>query len=285
MKRIIITIAIILFHLNAFAGGGWVQPKGMGYYKLSQWWIVADAHYTSTGEVDPNGTRATYFTSVFAEYGVTDRITGVVYWPFFGRSLVYEQVSGTTGEVITPGDAINGIGDMDLTVKYGLTKDTRIALSASLLLGLPLGESSGGRDGTLQTGDGEFNQMIQLDAGTSFNVFGLYPYVNAYAAFNNRTNGFSDEFRWGAEVGLSYKFLYANVRIQNVTSLKNGDSNFNTAGTSLFANNMEFLAITPEVGIIINDSWGVMANYGTAEYGRLIFANPTYSVGIFYKPK
>ena len=45
--------------------GGWVQPKGMGYYKLSQWWIVADAHYTSTGEVDPNGTRATYFTSVF----------------------------------------------------------------------------------------------------------------------------------------------------------------------------------------------------------------------------
>lgn len=283
MKRLIILLNIFLISISALAGGGWPQPKGKGYFKLSQFWIISNRHFTNTGEIDPNGTRASYFTNMYGEYGLSDRFTGIVYWPFYARSVAYEQISGTTGQVITPGEAINGIGDMDLSIKYGLTPNKRIAVSASLLLGLPLGESAGGSDGTLQTGDGEFNQMIQLDAGRSFKVGNLYPYANVFVGFNNRTNGFSDEFRYGIEVGLDYKFIFFVLRVNGVRSFKNGENNFNTAGTSLFANNAEYLAITPEIAIKLSDKWGVTANIGTAAWGKLIFANPTYSVGAYFK--
>lgn len=284
MKRILLLILGLGIVFSSLAGGGWPQPKGKGYFKLSQFWIVSDRHFTNTGEIDPNGTRASYFTTVYGEYGITDRITGTVYWPFFARSVVNEQVSGTTGQVITEGDAINSVGDMDLSIKYGLTPNKRIAVSASLLLGLPFGVSTGGYDSTLQTGDGEFNQMVQVDAGTSFNVGGLYPYTNIFVAFNNRTNGFSDEFRYGVEVGLEYKSVFALVRVNGVHSLMNGEPNFNAVGTSLFANNAEYLAITPEIAVKATDKWGVTANVGFAAWGKLILANPTFNVGVYFKP-
>lgn len=269
---------------SSFAGGGWPQPKGKGYFKLSQMWILSDQHFTDAGEIDPNGTRGSYFTTIYGEYGITDRLTGIVNWPFFARSTVNEQVSGTTGQLITPGDAINGVGDMDISIKYGLTPGKKVAISASLLLGLPLGESSGGFDGSLQTGDGEFNQMIQVDAGTSFKVGGVYPYTNAFVAFNNRTGGFSDEFRYGIEAGMEYKRFFGVVRVYGVHSFKNGEPNFNAVGTSLFANNAEYLAITPELAYRITDKLGVTGTIGTAAWGKLIMASPTFSVGIYFNP-
>lgn len=283
MKKLLTILLFLGIQLPLFAGGGWPQPKGKGYFKVSQFWIIANQHFTSTGEIDPNGTRGSFFTNAYGEYGFTDRLTGVAYWPFYARAVVYEQRSATTGQTITQGDAINGVGDLDVSIKYGLTPGKKIATSASLLLGVPLGESSGGFDGTLQTGDGEFNQMLQFDAGTSFKIGNLYPYTNAFVAFNNRTNGFSDEFRYGIEFGVEYKFIFAVLRVNGVHSFKNGENNFNTAGTSLFANNAEYLAITPEISFKLSDKIGISANYGTAAWGKLIFANPTYSVGAYFK--
>ncbi|MCB0495569.1 MAG: hypothetical protein KDC79_05510 [Cyclobacteriaceae bacterium] len=284
MKKLLVLILSVLCVNASVAGGGWPQPKGKGYFKLSQMWIISNQHFTDVGEIDPNATRASYFTNIYGEYGITDRFTGIVYWPFFVRSVAYEQVSGTTGNVIVPGDAINGIGDMDLTIKYGLTPGKRIATSASLLLGLPLGQSTGGYDGTLQTGDGEFNQMIQLDAGTSFKVGNLYPYANVLVAFNNRTGGFSDELRYGIEAGLEYKRFFGVIRLYGIHSFKNGEPNFNTVGTSLFANNVEYLGITPELSYRFSEKWGLTGNVGMAAWGKLILASPTFSVGVYFKP-
>ena len=42
------------------AGGPWPQKKGHGYFKLSEWWIVFDEHYTDTGNLDPNVTTGIY---------------------------------------------------------------------------------------------------------------------------------------------------------------------------------------------------------------------------------
>ena len=121
----------------------------------------------------------TYITSLYGEYGFSDRLTGIVYFPFFVRALQYETgFSGTTGEVILPGDAVNSVGDTQLTVKYGFNfKTDNIALSASASLGLPFGNNNGGRDGSLQTGTGEWTQMLRLDASKIFLELGdLYPF-------------------------------------------------------------------------------------------------------------
>ena len=176
-------------------------------------------------------------------YGFTERLTGILYFPFFVRALQNEQVSGTTGEVILAGDAVNSIGDTQLTLKYGIIQNQNINLSGSVSVGLPFGNNQGGRDGSLQTGTGEWNQMLRLDVSRSFRIGELYPFGSLYSAFNNRTNGFSDEFRYGAKIGLSLDRFALQLSVDGVKSFKNGDPNFNSEGTGLYSNNAEYLAL------------------------------------------
>ena len=287
MKFKILFSLVLIFAISQslLAGGGWPQPKGKGYIKLFQWWVIADQHFTSTGGIDPNTTNGIFNTGVYGEYGLTDRLTAVAYAPLFSRAYFNNTISGTTQEVIVPGEAINSIGDVDLSLKYGLITKGPVVLSASLKLGLPLGNSSGGTAGNLQTGDGEFNQQFQLDASTSFKLGKVNAYASIYSGVNNRTNGFSDEFHYGAEAGLGFfeSRLYLIGRAIGVKSFKNGDTTQGENTNSIFANNSEFLSVGPEVAYQFNNNWGVAASFATAVSGRIIFARPSYSVGVFYK--
>ncbi len=285
--RLFFLILIVSFPLSEIsAGGGWPQPKGRGFFKLSQWWLVADQHYTDRGLIDPNLTNGIFISSLYAEYGFTDRLTGVLYFPFLSRSYFNNTISGTTGEVLTPGEAINTIGDTDLSIKYGIFTKGPVVLSATLTLGLPVGEDSGGSDNQLQTGDGEFNQLLQLDAGTGFKVGNLSAYANIYAGYNNRSEGFSDEIRYGVEAGVNLfdDRITAIVRLFGVESTQNGSLDATTStGTSIFANNAEHFTFAPEIAYNINDRWGVSAGAGFALSGRLIYAAPSYNFGVFFK--
>jgi hypothetical protein len=284
IKNIISLFIIITFSSNVFAGGGWPQPKGRGYFKLFQWWVVADQHFTNTGKIDPNVTNGIFNTGFYGEYGFTDRITGIAYVPFFSRAYFNNTVSGTTSEIIDPGESINSFGDTDIAIKYGLIINKPVVLSATIKFGLPLGNSAGGATGRLQTGDGEFNQLLQLDAGAGFKVGKINTYANVYAGVNNRTNGFSDEFHYGIETGASIfkERLIATVRLYGIKSFKNSDLTDQINNTSIFANNSEHFTFSPELAFNINKNWGVSATYATALYGRIIFANPSYSFGVFF---
>lgn len=283
IKNRVAFFIILFLSTNVFAGGGWPQPKGKGYFKLFQWWVVADQHFTDLGLIDPNVTNGIFNTGVYGEYGFTDRITGIAYVPFFSRAYFNNVVSGTTGKIIEEGEAINSFGDTEIGIKYGITLNKPIALSATLKLGIPLGNNSGGTTGRLQTGDGEFNQLIQLDAGTGYKIGKVGAYANAYAGFNNRSNGFSDEFHYGFEIGANLfdKKLTAIVRLYGIKSLKNGDLGDQVNSTSIFANNSEHFTFSPELAFNFNKKWGVSATYATALSGRIIFASPSYSVGVF----
>ena len=284
MKKLLVLFVLLstISISQVLAGGGWPQPKGKGYIKLSQWWLVSNQHFTDTGLIDPNVTSGVFNTSLYLEYGITNRLTVTGYIPFFSRATNNNLVSATTGEILSPGDAINSFGDTDLGLTYGLTKGT-INTSASLILGLPLGNDAGGSQLNLQTGDGEFNQLVKVDAGFGYQVGKTSAYANVYAGYNNRSNGFSDEFRFGAETGYNLfgKKILAIVRVFGVLSTFNGDTAEQQTSTSIFANNAEHITISPELNYNINKSWGVSASVATALYGRLIFASPAYSVGVY----
>lgn len=286
MKNTLIIFLLLFTAQTLTAGGGWPQPKGHGYFKLGQWWVMSDQHYTDLGGIDPNVTTGIFNTSLYGEYGFTDRLTGVLYFPFFSRALYNNTVSGTTGEVITPGEAINSIGDTDISLKYGLNpQGSRIAISAMLTLGLPLGNNQGGEAGILQTGDGEFNQLLQVDAGTSLKIAKANAYFNIYAAYNNRTKGFSDEFRFGLEGGVNLlkERLTATLRLYGIQSMNNGSLDELITSTSIFANNSEHLTFSPEIAYRITEKVGFSASFANALSGRLIFAAPAYSVGVFFQ--
>lgn len=280
MKRITIVLAILSFSLNAFAGGGWPAKKGKGYFKLNEFFIISDKYFAPNGDIIDIATSSIFITSVYGEYGITDRFTGIVYLPFLARATLNQQVGAVTQSLVAPGDALTSVGDIDISLKYGLVVDKPVVVSASLTFGIPSGVSVGGNTGVLQTGDGEFNVMLMLEASTSFHQG--KGYINTLAAFNKRSNNFSDELRFGAEVG--YKFgekLITALKILSVNSLKNG-SDFETPSNGIFSNNIEFLGITPEVNYFITDNIGASVAVGFAPYGKRVLASPSYSIGVFY---
>lgn len=285
LKAGTIASLLIVWSSQTIAGGGWPQPKGKGYFKLAEWWVSADQHYTSSGRKDPNVTSGLYNTLLYAEYGFTDRITGILNVPLFSRSVTNNLISSTTQTVISEGAAINTLGDVDISLKYGLINNGRVALSASLMLGIPAGEDAGGVERNLQTGDGEFNQMLRIDAGfplAGTESFSLY--ANAYGGFNNRTNGFSDEVRFGAEVGIGVmkQKLWLVGRFDAIES-RNNEPSLRAEAASFFASNSEVQSLTGELSYLITDKFGVSAAVATAISGKIVYAAPSYSIGVFVK--
>ncbi len=283
MKKLF-SISILLITLlisqSVYAGGGWPQKKGHGFFKVGFWWLRSNRYFAPSGDILDIATAGVYNTSIYAEYGLTDRLTATVYFPFFSRTTLNEQVSGATGEILQAGDAVNSLGDTDISIKYGLLTNTPIVVSASLTLGLPLGNDAGGETQVLQTGDGEFNQMLSIEASRSFSSIGAY--ATALIGFNNRTNNFSDEIRYGLEAGITFnKFTFIG-RLYGIKSLENGSS-LEAPSNGIFSNNIEYTSFTPEIVYTIKDKYGVTASVGTAFAGKRVLANPSYSVGVFLK--
>lgn len=266
-------------HSITYGGGGWPQPKGNGYFKFSQNFIISPFYYSPSGEIIDITTTSLFTTSFYGEYGFTNRLTGIVYLPFFVRGTLNEVQYSPSGRV-DPGDSFQSIGDTDLSVKYALIINKPIVVSTTLLLGLPLGETAGGNSQILQSGDGEFNQMIRIDASHSFHPKPVY--VSAYAAFNNRTNGFSDEVRFGAEVGLVLKKFIPILKVNIVESLYNGTGGESTQN-GIFSNNTEYISPTLEVNYQLTEKIGISGSGGFALAGRNILASPNWSIGAYLK--
>lgn len=243
-----------------------------------------DQHFTDEGKLDPNVTTGVYNTTLYAEYGLTDRLTGVVNFPFFSRNVINNVVSATTGEVILPGEALNGLGDAEVSLRYGITAPgSSLPIALSLTLGLPLGEDKAGEQGNLQTGDGEFNQLLLAHLGSGFQLGKTNAYWSAQVGINNRTNGFSDEFRYGLEAGvaLAKNKLWVIGRLAGVNSFFNGDTAEDTNNTSIFANNAEYLSTGIEFNYYVTDKLGFSVGAAGAVSGKVIAAAPGYSAGIF----
>ncbi|WP_298238500.1 hypothetical protein [uncultured Algibacter sp.] len=281
-KKIILIVTLAFLTSNTVFSQ-WNKGKGNGYYKLSAWYLEADKHYTDTGKKDPNITRSQFNISFYGEYGLLDKLDVITYIPFFSRAVEFDDVSGTTGQIIDEGEAFNSIGDIEIGARYGLLKTDYLALSVSLKLGIPTGDNAGGSDGSFQTGDGEFNQLIQTNLGTSFNLGAVPFYAKTYVGFNNRTEDFSDEFRGGLELGanLLKNKLWLIGRADLLESFQNGDLSAQTAQGSIFANNIEYVSLGAEVAYYITKKLGISFNFTGAISGELIYAAPAYSGGVF----
>lgn len=292
LRKFIFCIAWLALPFCVIAGGGWPQPKGGGFFKLNQTYLTADEYFTASGAHAPTARFSVYSTSLYGEYGITSRLTGLLYAPFFVGTTVKETL---LNGFLIPDDALSGIGDIEIGLKYNLINKGPIILSASILLDFPLGENAGGKLEVLQTGDGEFNQQFQLDASHSF-----YPapfYTTLSAGFNNRTVAtfdyifsssqkvrFSDEFYWGGEIGWTPgKHWVVALKWLHLNSLQNGDMGANTGSSSLFSNNVEYFSITPEIGYRFDENWGISGSIGAGPGSRNILAAPNFAFGFYYK--
>jgi len=291
MKNILTILFLTVIFLPAFAGGGWPQPKKGGYFKLGQSALRAGQYFSPDGTLLPITTTSMYMTTLYGEYGITGRLTGLLNAPLFVRSTINNKESTITGAV-EPGDAFNGIGDIEFGLKYGLITQGPVVLSASLWLKLPTGKNVGGTTELLQTGDGAFSQMVKLEASHSFYPTPIYATLSTgyrhrgsatfEYALGDQDVRYSDEFRWGGEVGWTPKNWLLALKWEQVIPLDNGSAGGETGSSSLFGNNVAYFGVIPEVNYIFNNGFGISASIGGALSGKNILGAPNFVVGIFY---
>ncbi|MDG1385488.1 MAG: transporter [Flavobacteriaceae bacterium] len=211
---------------------------------------------------------------------MTDKITLVGYIPF---TRVYQNkqifTSGNPGQ---PGEAVNSFGDIDLAVEVQILKRPKWVLATSLTLGVPSGNNS---DGSYQTGDGEFNQIVKVLARTSFKIAKHSFYAKGSLGVNNRSNGYSDEIRLGFETGsqvFKNKFFFL-VRLNTIQSFFNSSLSVLNSNGSIFANNVEVTNLGGEINYFITKKWSASFGYSIPLSGKNIYKAPALSVGIAYK--
>lgn len=277
MKKLLI-IVLVVQSLVSVAGGGWSQKKGEGFFYLYERMIRGNQFFSNDGSITTIATSGVYFTSLYGEYGITDRLTVYGNAPLFVRATK-NAVQYTSGLSIA-GDEYNGVGDMDLAIKYGFFQDKPVVFAVSAWAGLPFGNPTGGDFGVLSTGDGEFNQMLRLDASGSFSS-GIY--ATGYLGFNNRTGGFSDEIHFGGEVGYFKKPFFAVIKLIGLESRLNGSGP--TSDSGIFSNNIEYLSYGPEIGYYFSDAVGVLAGIQGGFYAKNLIAAPSIQIGVFYDLK
>jgi len=277
-KHITFSLIFFISMSMSVAGGGWVYKKGQGFVKLGQSMIYADNFFDADGQVIDITTIGLYTTSLYGEYGLSDKLTVIGYFPFFVRSTLNEIQFRQSGNAV-PGDEVNALGDAQIGIKYGFNQNKSIVFAIGLMAGIPTGETMGGDGRILQTGDGEFNQLLKLEASHSF-----YPkpfYASATVGLNNRTKGFSDEVHFGFEIGYTpSEKITAILRSYTVNSLYNGDGT-NTMSNGIFSNNTEYFSIGPEFIYGITQDFGFTAGAGFAFSGKRILASPNWSAGLF----
>lgn len=284
--KLLFILGLIFYSSTIAHGGPWPKCKGGLYLKLSQWWVIYDEFYNDEKHLQSlTRTRSIGNTSLYAEYGITNRLTAIAYFPFFSKATIYELKDKNSGNIIKAGDAISSVGDTDLKLLYGLIVNKPVVLSASLTLGIPFGMRSRGNEGSLQTGDGEFNQMLKLEAGSTARTGKFYPYFIMFLGVNNRTKNFSDELHFGTETGVTMGFVTLIMRFYGVKSFFNGSANESLFRQVPGVNNTEFLNIAPEVNLNFSEKAGMSFTYYKALSGRSFFKDPAYSVGIFVKLK
>lgn len=286
--KVAILILISIMSTPIFAGGGWTKKKGKSYIKVSGWWIESKNFFNGQGfDSSSNVDRGLFNVNVYLEYGISDKLTAIGYIPFFSRAYENREVDQDGIESPQrPGGDLNTFGDSEVGLKYQIYKNSAVSLAGSVILGLPFGDpGSSGEVPALATGDGEFNQILRFDAGFSIlNNSNFSLYGNTYVGFNNRTEGFSDEFRFGAELGagLIENSLWLVQKLDLIESFENGDEvGQNNSGGSIFANNTEVMNLTTEIAYNFTKKLGIAGSVAIPVSGSNVFADPAYSVGLY----
>ena len=268
--RFALFIVLSISAQQIFAGA-WPLKKGRSYYKIDFRYLSGNKIYNNNGDKIPVPQFTDITIGILASYGLTNDLTGFINFAPF-RSSSIDTVTFLNNSDVEK----KGVGDLSIGIKYGLFKIGETVISGKFIAGIPIAETS--PDGGLWIGRNDFNQSIGIEAGHSF-----YPspiYLSGGLTLNNRTKGFSDEFRYILESGYKFsKKLLLIVRIHGQVSLKNGDSNIK-GGFGVYSNNQQYIAYNAEMIYKITEKFGVKAYYESGTKGKNIISAPVINAGI-----
>jgi hypothetical protein len=268
---------VLLFSASAsFAGGGWTRKPNSIYAKLGFNWLSSTQFRSIEGTLIETSPFYLRTLDLYAEYGLHDRFTAQLNFPVL-RSASFETTNPATG-----------IGDLSLELKYGVLQGN-FPVAVALGVDLPTGDSKAigqikdnfGGFIRLPTGDGKWNVWTRLYASHSLHPIPAYFTVDG--GFNFRTQGFTNQYALGLEVG--YKFIDALWVISRIRRLALvGSPNTALGGAIGLGEGVEFNSISIGAAYPLNRYLSVTADI-IGGFGTLknIYSANNFIVGLAFE--
>lgn len=304
-RNSLITIFLLAVFSSSAWGGAWCMPKGSLYSKLTYNYYFAVDTFDEDGHKrrNPNGSsfrdeNITWYN----EYGLLDNLTLFASVPYKWLKSRYRFTEG--GDLKSKTFTYEGLGDVDLGIKYGLLKDP-VVLSLQFLTKVAWFYD---RDEEVPPGNNQTDYELKVLMGKS-----LWPfpgYCGLEMGYRWRTGSPSDEYRYLVEFGMDLvKNLSCRIKLDGIASVKNGNIpkqkpevnayiDYDTGqliktvsepsgSGSAFTNpslgyEYDLGKLEFTLGYACTKSWAFEFTYTNYPYGESIAAGDQYSFGVVY---
>lgn len=238
--------------------------------------------YSVTGDLFDQGDRfQSQVLTIYGEYGITNRITGIVNLPLYKSN----RFSGT--------ERVGGVSDIRIGAKYALSQ--KLPISFAIEAEIPTGDGFNfanvqdpivpGERINLPISDGEFNVWSTLAVSQSLPSGNTYG--SLYGQYNLRTQGFSDQYRLGLELGQRFidrLWLIGRLGIQESVS-----DDIQPTVSFLYGEGTTYTTYGFTGMYSVNDQWMITAAFN--DYGGFItdrqniYDGTTWSLGVAFEIK
>lgn len=256
---------------ESLAGGGWVRKQRTFYGKLNVVSFRTNRYYNLGGELNDQGAQFRQTSlNLYAEYGLTSRLTVIANVPVI-RSNSFSNTTSTTG-----------FGDATIEFKYGLLTGP-VHLAIGVAPQLPTGKSRAlvdnlnrpGDQINLPIGDGELNVWTRGYISIPFSSRG---YVSFDGGYNLRTQGFSNQYASGVEIGYKIATIWVNGTVRRLASVGTPDTN---KGSFVYGEGLAYTAYSFGAAVPLTPKISLTADYSNLiGSGKNTYSGPVYGLGL-----
>ena len=261
LLRLFVFLALIAVAPVA-RSGAWTPEKGKTYLKISANSFTSFANYDTNGDiVDPFAELPDQFSRftddnlfVYFETGLRDNLA------LYGSATYkeIEQLSALSfGEV---GVDNSGLGDVELGLRYRLTEGPDI-WSVALLAKLPYLYDE---DEFFALGNGQEDIELRGLYGRSL---GKGFYMGLEAGYRLRLDDPSDEIRYLAELGWSFRQFYVRAKLDGIDAIDSFEP-VPPGGNPLLNPQYDLTSLETTGGYAINDTWHLEYTYTDTLSGK-----------------
>jgi hypothetical protein len=270
-------IIIGFWAISSFSQSAWTQKKGEAYLQVSYSTIgdysgiYGNADYASERKISDNTLQ------FYGEFGASEKTTLVLGIPF--KLLEAAALVTASANPVTTSGSKNALGNVMVGLKHRFPiKDWIVSGQLTIEAETGTFDAQSG----LRTGYDTWTLTPTLNLGKSFK--GLY--VQGYTGLDVRFNGYSSNFKLGAEMGVRpVRPLLLIAYINSSISFRNGDIQLSQSNllTALYINDQEYVAYGMKAIGEITPNFGLLFGYAGALSGNNVPKREVLSFGIFQK--
>ncbi len=280
LRKIVLIAGVSLMFTSYSMAQAWVQKKGNSYSQIGYSSIAGESKYNNSGDPLDLVRKVSDMTlQLYHEQGITDKLSVIGNVPIkfvsTGDEIVSEGFSGNT----LPAGNLTGLGNVSLSVVYGLKQNASWVYSVQLRT--DLNTASEDQATGLRTGVDAWGIAPSFHVGYGGNSF----WTSLNVGTNLRTNNYSTQWfsnlQLGTKLGSSFDII---GQFEVLQSFEDGNApDGNAIETGLYTNDLEFAAINLKLGYSLKQQitfWGAI---GGGVSGNDVLRAPAFSLSLSYK--